>query len=94
MNVLTASATKNNGPEIEEFAISESEPNEMEEIPEEMTEPVEITEPIDMVEPTAMEVPMDDIAVVPLEMSDFATVAAPRSSSTQVARCRRSKANG
>lgn len=80
INVLTASATAEDGPEIEEFAIDDSEPQEMEEETEEVTEPVEITEPVEMTEPVTMDMPMD-VAMVPIEMTDFAADMAPTSPS-------------
>ena len=76
INVLTASATAEEGPEIEEFTIDDSEPSEMEEEMEEVTEPVDISEPVEMTEPTAVEMPMD-VAMVPLDVSDFAGDLAP-----------------
>ena len=76
INVLTASATADDGPEIEEFSIDDSEPSEMEEQVEEVTDPVEITEPVEMTEPTAVEMPME-VAMVPIDVSDFAADMAP-----------------
>ncbi|TWT91160.1 prenyltransferase/squalene oxidase repeat-containing protein [Stieleria varia] len=82
INVLTASANSDDGPEIEELTMDEIDPGEIEET-EEVTEPVEITEPVEMVEPTAVEVPVMDMAAVPIEMSDFASEMAPTSSALQ-----------
>ncbi len=82
VNVLTASATSEDGPEIEEFAINDSEPQEMEEQTEEMVDPVELTDPVELVEPTAVDVPMD-LAVVPMEMTDFASEMAPAAAQLQ-----------
>ncbi|MEO1617168.1 MAG: hypothetical protein AAFV88_15055 [Planctomycetota bacterium] len=75
VNVLTASATGEQGPEIEELTIEEFDPGEIAE-PEEMTEPVEVTEPVEMVE-VAMEAPVMEMTAVPLELSDFAAEMAP-----------------
>jgi hypothetical protein len=82
VNVLTASSAGEDGPEIEEISIEEFDPGEMLET-EEMTEEVEVTEPVDLVEPVAMEVPMMDIAAVPLDMSDFALDMAPAAATLQ-----------
>lgn len=79
VNVLTASSTGDEGPEIEELSIEEFDPGEMEE-----TEEVsEITDPVEMTEPVEMEVEMMDISAVPLEMSDFAAEMAPAAETLQ-----------
>ena len=93
INVLTASATTDDGPEVEEFSIDDSEPSEMEEETEDLVEPVEITEPVEMVEPTAVEVPMD-LAVVPIEMTDFASEMAPAAAQLQTLSAATSKPMG
>ncbi|KAA1262551.1 hypothetical protein LF1_51170 [Rubripirellula obstinata] len=63
VNVLTASSTEDDGPEIEEFAIEEIDPGEMSET-EEMSEPMpEISESIETLEP---------LEVAPMEMAEFA----------------------
>ncbi|WP_372894869.1 hypothetical protein [Stieleria sp.] len=82
VNVLTASSGGDDGPEIEELSIEEFDPGEIEEAEEE-TEEVEITDPVEMVEPVAMEVPVLDIAAVPLDMSDFAAEMAPAAATLQ-----------
>jgi hypothetical protein len=82
VNVLTASSATDEGPEIEELSIEEFDPGEIEEA-EEVTEPVEITEPVEVVEEVAMEVPVMDIAAVPLEISDFAADTAPAANTLQ-----------
>ncbi len=74
VNVLSASASKDDGPEIEEFSIEEADDN-LEEV-EEVSEPVEVTEQVEVTEPAAVETPME-VATVPVEMADFATDMAP-----------------
>jgi len=81
INVLSATATGEEGPEIEEFTIEEIDPGEMESV-EEVTEPAEVTEQMEMAEPVSVDVPMD-IAAVPLDVSDFASDMAPASASLQ-----------
>ncbi len=81
VNVLSATATGEEGPEIEEFTIEQIDPGEMEEV-EEITEPVEVTETVEMAEPISVDVPMD-IASVPLDVSDLAAQMAPSSVSLQ-----------
>lgn len=82
VNVLTASSTGDDGPEIEELSIEEFDPGEIVE-PEEMTEPVEITDPVEVVEPVQMESPLLDVNTVPLDISDFAAEMAPAAASLQ-----------
>lgn len=82
VNVLTASSTADDGPEIEEISIEQFDPGDIVE-PEETSEAVEITEPVEMVEPVAMEVPMVDMATVALDASDFAADMAPAAASLQ-----------
>ncbi|MCO8121882.1 hypothetical protein NHH03_09055 [Stieleria sp. TO1_6] len=82
VNVLTASSGGEEGPEIEELSIEEFDPGEMQES-EEVSEEVEVTDPVEMVEPVAMEVPMVDVAAVPLDMSDFAANMAPAAATLQ-----------
>ncbi|MCD0463171.1 prenyltransferase/squalene oxidase repeat-containing protein [Roseiconus lacunae] len=82
VNVLTASSSQDNGPEVEELSIEDFDPGELAES-EETVEEVEITDPVEMVEPVAMETPVMDIASVPLEMSDFAIDVAPAATSLQ-----------
>ena len=75
INVLSASSSADDGPEIEEFVIEEVDPGEVEEVQEEVAEPVEVTEPVEMVEPTAVQ-PME-VATVPIKMTDFSSDMAP-----------------
>jgi len=81
VNVLSATGSSDEGPEIEEFSIQEIDPGEMSEM-EEFTEPVEMTELVETSEPMEVEVPMD-VAAVPLEMSDLAAEMAPASATLQ-----------
>lgn len=81
VNVLSATATGEEGPEIEEFAIEEIDPGELE-VVEEVSEPVEVSEAMEMTEPVSMDVPMD-IAAVPLDISDLAAQMAPTSTTLQ-----------
>jgi hypothetical protein len=80
VNVLTAMATGEEGPEIEEFAIEVTDPGEISEM-EEVTEPVDVTETMELVEPSPVE-PME-IATVALDMSDLAAEMAPSASTLQ-----------
>lgn len=82
VNVLTASSTGDDGPEIEELTIEDFDPGEIVE-PEEMSQEVEITDPVEQVEPMQMETPVLDIAAVPLEISDFAAEMAPAAMTLQ-----------
>jgi len=81
VNVLSATGSADEGPEIEEFSIEQMDPGEMPEM-EEFTEPVEMTELVEMTEPMEVDVPMD-VAAVPLEMADFATEMAPAAATLQ-----------
>lgn len=81
INVLSATATGEEGPEIEEFTIEQIDPGEMQEM-EEFTEPAEMTESLEMVEPVSVDVPME-IAAVPLDVADLAAEMAPSSATLQ-----------
>ncbi|MFG0256052.1 MAG: prenyltransferase/squalene oxidase repeat-containing protein [Rhodopirellula sp. JB053] len=81
VNVLSATATGEEGPEIEEFSIEQIDPGEME-VVEDASEPVEMTESFDMAEPIPLDVPLD-IAAVPLDVSDFASEMAPTEATLQ-----------
>lgn len=81
VNVLSASSTGEEGPEIEEFTIEQVDPGEMQEM-EEFTEPVEMTESLEMVEPVSVDVPME-VAAVPLDVADLAAEMAPSSATLQ-----------
>ncbi len=81
VNVLSATATGEEGPEIEEFTIEEIDPGELEVI-EDVSEPVEVTEAMEMTEPVSVDVPMD-IAAMPFDISDLATEMAPTSTILQ-----------
>ncbi len=82
INVLSASSIGEDGPEIEEFTIDEVDPGEVVES-EEMTEPVmDMPESLDMIEPLAVDVPME-VAMTPVDMTDFAAEMAPAGASLQ-----------
>lgn len=81
VNVLSASSTAEDGPEIEEFAIEEVDPGDMAETEDFSETPVELEEPTE-VEPVPVELPTD-VATVPIEMSDLAAELAPSSSTLQ-----------
>jgi hypothetical protein len=82
VNVLTASSNGEEGPEIEEFTIQEVDPGEVAES-EEMTEPmVDMPETVENVEPMAVDVPMD-VAMVPVDVTDFAAEMAPAGAALQ-----------
>ncbi|TWT48147.1 hypothetical protein Pla22_51480 [Rubripirellula amarantea] len=81
VNVLTASATTEEGPEIEEFTIEQIDPGEVAEM-EEVSEPMtDFDEPMEMVEPTEM-APME-ISEVALDMSQMAAEISSATSSLQ-----------
>jgi len=82
VNVLSASSTGEDGPEIEEFTIEEVDPGEVAES-EEMTEPmVDVPETSEVVDPVSVDIPMD-VAMVPIAVSDFAAEMAPSGATLQ-----------
>lgn len=82
VNVLSASHSGEEGPEIEEFTIDAIDPGEVSET-EEFTEPmVDVPEAIEMAEPLSVDVPME-FAAVPVMMNDFAADMAPSSTTLQ-----------
>jgi len=82
VNILTASSNGEEGPEIEEFTIDEIDPGEISETSE-MAEPmVDMPETVENVEPMAVEVPMD-VAMVPVDVTDFAADMAPSGAALQ-----------
>ncbi len=82
INVLSASNSGEEGPEIEEFTIEEVDPGEVAES-EELTEPmVDMPETIENVEPMAVDVPME-VAMTPVDMTDFAAEMAPSGAALQ-----------
>jgi hypothetical protein len=80
VNVLSASNSADEGPEMEEFTIDVSDPGEVSET-EEVTEPVDVAENLEITEPTPV-APME-VATVALDMSDLAAQMAPSSASLQ-----------
>jgi len=82
VNVLSASNSGEEGPEIEEFTIEEVDPGEIAES-EEMTEPmVDMPESMETIEPMAVAAPME-VAMVPVDVSDFAAEMAPSGAALQ-----------
>lgn len=81
INVLTASAGVEEGPEVTEFSIEEAEISEAAESEEMPESQVDVTESLE-VSPTAVEVPME-FAASPIDALDFAAEMAPTSSSLQ-----------
>ena len=82
INVLTASNTGEDGPEIEEFTIQDIEPGEVVES-EEMSEPmVDMPESMENVEPMEVAIPME-VAMSPVDMTDFAADMAPSGAALQ-----------
>ena len=81
INVLTASSTAEDGPEIEEFTIDSADASEMSEMEEEVVdEVVETAEVMEMIEPVPVE-PME-IATVAVDMSDMSAALAPSAAFT------------
>lgn len=82
VNVLSASATAEEGPEMEEFAIEQLDPGEVAEM-EEITETtVDTSEQIEMPEPTTS-VESIEIAEVAIDMGEMASDMAPAATSLQ-----------
>jgi hypothetical protein len=80
VNVLTANASGEKGPEIEEFTIEEIDPGEVSEM-EEVADPVDMAETMEMVEPTPVE--SMEIATVVVDMTDLAAQMAPTAATIQ-----------
>lgn len=82
VNVLSASYSGEEGPEIEEFTISAFDVGEIAPS-EEPAEPlVDLPESFDVSEPLSVEVPME-MAAVPLDISEFAAEMAPTAATLQ-----------
>ncbi len=82
VNVLSASSSGEEGPEIEEFTIEEVDPGEVAES-EELTEPmVDVPETSEMIDPVSVDIPMD-VAMVPVDVSDFVAEMAPSGATLQ-----------
>ena len=80
VNVLTANANSDAGPEIEEFSLEVQDPGEISEV-EEVSDPVDVTETMELIEPTPVE-PLE-IATVALDMTDMASEMAPSAATLQ-----------
>lgn len=82
VNVLSASSSGEEGPEIEEFTIEEVDPGDVAES-EELTEPMaDLPETSEMIDPVSVDIPMD-VAMVPVDVSDFAAEMAPSGATLQ-----------
>lgn len=82
VNVLSASSAGEDGPEIEEFTIEEVDPGEVAQS-EEMTEPMaDVPEMSEVIDPVSVDIPMD-VAMVPVDVSDFAAEMAPSGATLQ-----------
>ena len=62
VNVMSATSTAEDGPEIEEFTIEEIDPGAVEEV-QEMTEPVEVAQSMDAIEVADIPMPLEVAAV-------------------------------
>ena len=80
VNVLSASSSTDDGPEMEEFAIEQIDDSDLSEVEEE-TEPVDVSENIEMTEPVEVE-PME-VAAVELDVADLQSEMAPTAASLQ-----------
>ncbi|MDE0863481.1 MAG: DUF5684 domain-containing protein [Rubripirellula sp.] len=80
VNVLSASTSADDGPEMEEFAIEQIDAGDVSEV-EDITEPVDVSDTMEIAEPVEVE-PME-IATVDLDMSDLASEMAPSAASLQ-----------
>ncbi|WP_237607317.1 DUF5684 domain-containing protein [Roseimaritima sediminicola] len=82
VNVLSASSSGEEGPEIDEFALEQPE-EDLQETEEEVTEEVvEVAEPIDEMEPVDLDTPLD-MQTVPISVVDLASTMAPVADSLQ-----------
>ena len=80
VNVLSASSSTDDGPEMEEFAIEQIDDSDLSEM-EEVSEPVDVSETMEISEPLEVE-PME-VAAVELDMSDLQSEMAPTAASLQ-----------
>ncbi len=82
INVLSASNSGDEGPEIQEFTIDNIDPGDIAESEEPTEQMVDPAESMDMSEPLSVEVPTE-IAAVPVDMTDFAAEMAPSAATLQ-----------
>ncbi len=80
VNVLSASTSVDDGPEMEDFAIEQIDDSALSEM-EEVTEPVDVSETIEIAEPVEVE-PME-VATVDLDVADLQSDMAPSAASLQ-----------
>ena len=80
VNVLSASSTSDDGPEMEEFAIDQIDDSDLSEV-EEDTEPVDVSEEMELTETVEVE-PME-VATVDLDVADLQSDMAPSAASLQ-----------
>ncbi len=81
VNVLTANTSGEEGPEIEEFTIEETDPGKVAESEEINDSTTDVSESVEIEEPAALE-PLE-LATVAVEMADIAAEIAPPSVSLQ-----------
>ncbi len=82
VNVLSASSTGEEGPEIDEFTMDDPQ-EEMEETEEEVSEEVvEVAEPIEDMQPLDLDTPLEMVSV-PISVVDLASAMAPVADSLQ-----------
>jgi hypothetical protein len=82
VNVLSASNSGEEGPEIEEFTIEAVDPGEMAPTEEQSEPMVDVPESLEVTEPMVVDVPLD-VAAVPLDITDLATAMAPSGATLQ-----------
>jgi hypothetical protein len=80
VNVLSASSSTDDGPEMEEFAIEQIDDSDLSEMEEE-SEPVDVSETMEITEPVEVE-PME-VAAVELDVADLQSEMAPSAASLQ-----------
>ena len=80
VNVLSASSSTDDGPEMEEFAIEQIDDSDLSEMEEE-SEPVDVSETMELTEPVEVE-PME-VAAVELDVADLQSEMAPAAASLQ-----------
>ena len=80
VNVLSASSSTDDGPEMEEFAIEQIDDSDLSEVEEE-SEPVDVSETMELTEPVEVE-PME-VAAVELDVADLQSEMAPAAASLQ-----------
>ena len=80
VNVLSASSSTDDGPEMEEFAIEQIDDSDLSEM-EEVSEPVDVSDTMEITEPVEVE-PME-VAAVELDVADLQSEMAPSAASLQ-----------